>query len=197
MCNIVFNVIIIGSMLTTAFYHHTKYDMPLSVKGWAALLMCTVLPVKLFGANTMLIWCLLVFSSYTDILDRTVFYRISYGCIVVEIILSICRACYGLGTMQAVIIPIIIVLFITKIHAVAYGDRDIFLATVFYAQSEGMRVFEYIIVYIFISCVIFLVYMSIINIINIINKRDKKGISNKGAFVPAMAAAFMVIEFLR
>lgn len=48
--------------------------------------------------------------------------------------------------------------------------------------------------YIFITLLMFLVYMASVNIVRKIRHGELTG---TGAFVPAMAAAFLIVEFLK
>lgn len=185
--------ILVMFMYLTAWHFSKRRAMRFNLKGQLMILLTASIGAFVFSVHEQFIWCLLVFASYTDIIDQTVYYKVSYACIGIELILMLVIRSYSVYPLYTIILPICIVICMGLIRAVASGDIDIFFLIILYAYNDGLRATGYTIAFIFISGVCFLFYMFVIDIVRAI--KGKK-VMRRGAFVPAMACAFLLIHYI-
>lgn len=151
--------------------------------------------MTLLDARQMCIWSVFLIHSYTDSIEETVYYHITLTAIAGEIIFAAIKGSYISMPVYTLIFPSLLIIALSKFaHACAEADMELFFLVMLMAYNRGKTVGAYIVLYIFIALLMFLVYMAAVNIVRKIRYGELMG---TGAFVPAMAAAFLIVEFLK
>lgn len=158
------------------------------------LLIGLIVGLVLFDIHRMCVWTVLLFHSYTDSIEETVYYHITLAGIAGEIIYAVISRVYMNMPVYTLLFPSILIVALSKLaHAYADADMELFFLLMLMAYNREKIVAAYMVCYFVFTCVMFLAYMIAINIARKIRHGE---LTNTGAFVPAMAAAFLIVEFV-
>lgn len=147
----------------------------------------------LFKSSVMIVWAVLVVQSYTDITEQHVFTVLTYAMIGMEIGYILIGRIYPDISPHTLIFPFLLIKIIS-LCAYADGDKDLFLLVMLDAYSHRVSPDIFIVYFMLIACVMFVLYMTVDNVIRKLKRMDAV---RKGAFVPAMAAAYFILALLK
>lgn len=151
-----------------------------------------VIPAGLFNIHQMLIWCILMLHSYTDVSEHTVFSMVTYAAVAGEVVYGIVIRSYAVQPLYMLIFPTVLIISLTKLlRGLADGDMEQFILVMLYAYNMGRRPEAYSVGYMTVAMIMFVLYTGAANAVRLVRHKET---SRYGAFVPAMALSYLITE---
>lgn len=164
-------------------------------RNMAALIIscvCMVIPIETFDIHRMLIWCILMLHSYTDVSEHTVFSMVTYAAVAGEVVYGIVIRSYAVQPLYMLIFPTVLIISLTKLlRGLADGDMELFILVMLYAYNMGRRPEAYSVGYMTVAMIMFVLYTGAANAVRLVRHKET---SRYGAFVPAMALSYLITE---
>lgn len=145
-----------------------------------------------------ILWALLLFHCYTDCTTGTVFCAPTQLCLAAEAVLFLLQR-PAAGTWLSLGASIACVLAASKLlKAYADGDAEIFCLLILAAAGRGKEPFEYMLVLMFGSCILFILQAAFKNLTGFIRHKTL-GVPfrfrKEAAMLPAITAGYFLANF--